>query len=535
MTDATDLGRLRVFGGLRIAFAFIWLSNLALLAGRIWQFGSVPEGVWHPQSVALLFGEMPARSYVGLLWWLAAGSTLMVGLGLFTRPASAVCLVASTFLASTLFSVGKLIHSSQVLVLFVAIMAFSDWGNAVSLDAWRARRQGRPLPLSRATHPGWPMRVSIFMLGLLYLASGFIKVVRGNFLERGNLAAFIQLRAEERVARGGDASPVVDAIVDWLVAHPDATQLLAWGALALEFGFLAALLSPRIRLAALAAAISFHGAIGTMTDLTFYPNVYLLYALLAASALLVFRHRMPALARWLPRERPNSTAAPPLLPVMGWMAAAFVALMIAQRTMAGSGDLGSQVAGATLQAILPSIVRPALFPVSLVVGGLAMAAAIAWLARDAWRVVVDRGEPLERTLLYDQDCGFCQQWVRWCERRGGAERVRFSPCQAESDLREQADIGLDDCAHAAYLVERDENGAVVGRHRGAGAVNGVFANIPGWRNAPLRAFGLVYRLNGVRHAEDLVYGWVAANRHRLGSTTCAMPEAPAGDDGAPRP
>ncbi len=515
----TDLGRLRIYGGLRIAFAAFWLANLALLASRIWQFGSVPEGLWRPISVALLYGDMPARSYVGLLWLVAAGSTTLVGLGLFTRQAGAVAVSSSVLLGSVLFSIGKLIHSTQILILFALVMAFSDWGQALSVDAWRARRAGRPRLLAPVAHPGWPLRVAVGTIGLLYLASGLIKLVRGHFLSSGNMGQFLQLRAAMRGSRGSDAPGWVDLLVDWLVAHPTATTAMAWGALAIELGFLVALLAPRVRLLVLAGAVAFHGAIGTLTDLTFYTNVYLLAALFVASLLLVLRSRSALLQRWLPSRQLPATGPSSLPMTAFWMAGSFVCLFVLERFMTGSGDLGAAAVAQVLRATLPDPARPGVLRAALVLGSLAAVVMLAWLGRDVWRIAAGRSDGVNRTLLYDGDCGFCQRWVAWCHRRGAGSRVSFAPCQDASQLRQRAGISLNDCSHAAFLVEEGADGAL-GRRRGAGAVAGVLEQLPGFRHAGLRLLGALYRLQGIRHVADAVYAWVAANRHRIGRVAC---------------
>jgi predicted DCC family thiol-disulfide oxidoreductase YuxK len=126
---------------------------------------------------------------------------------------------------------------------------------------------------------------------------------------------------------------------------------------------------------------------------------------------------------------------------------------------------------------------------------------------------------LQRVLLFDGDCGFCQQWCDWARRRGAEPSVSFRPCVEERRLREQASISDADCGHAAYLVEV-RGDTVVNTHRAAAALSVVLRQLPGPRNVLWRIVGRLYRVPGLKQIEDWAYGVVARNRHRLGTTSC---------------
>jgi Vitamin K-dependent gamma-carboxylase len=62
--------------------------------------------------------------------------------------------------------------------LFLLLLGRS--GNALSVDAWLARRVGRPLPVWQ---PAWPVRLLQIQLCIIYLSTGVAKLVGKPFLE----------------------------------------------------------------------------------------------------------------------------------------------------------------------------------------------------------------------------------------------------------------------------------------------------------------------------------------------------------------
>lgn len=123
-------------------------------------------------------------------------------------------------------------------------------------------------------------------------------------------------------------------------------------------------------------------------------------------------------------------------------------------------------------------------------------------------------------LLYDADCGFCQRWCHWAIRHGADSAVRFEPCQPSIDLRQRAGISELDCGHTAFLVEVADDGRVIRTRRAASAINGVMAELPGFRNWCYRAISILYMVPGLRQIEDAGYRWIARNRHRFSGQSC---------------
>jgi predicted DCC family thiol-disulfide oxidoreductase YuxK len=123
---------------------------------------------------------------------------------------------------------------------------------------------------------------------------------------------------------------------------------------------------------------------------------------------------------------------------------------------------------------------------------------------------------VDGTLIYDGDCGICNESVRWARAhlRPG-EHVRFVASQEISDLSSYGLTG-DDVAAAAWWV--DPHGSVHGGHRAAAKTlercNGIW---------PLVGRALVAWPLSI--ASAALYRWVADNRHRIsrGGRTCPAP------------
>jgi predicted DCC family thiol-disulfide oxidoreductase YuxK len=112
------------------------------------------------------------------------------------------------------------------------------------------------------------------------------------------------------------------------------------------------------------------------------------------------------------------------------------------------------------------------------------------------------------TIVYDADCGFCTRTADWVAAHG---RATIQPWQT-LDLAAHG-LTVDDVTQAAYWL--DDGGRVTARGAGAAAEALKTCRLP-WR--PL---GYVVYARPVRPLADVVYAWVARNRHRMPGSTDA--------------
>lgn len=271
-----DLGRLRVLAGMRIFWAFMWLTMIAARqpATRI---GQRAESLWTPLSLARWFDTPPSDAYIAFVQAVALVATVCVLVGLFTRAASALCLVSGILFLALGMSWGKVGHTTQAVLLVLIVLGMSEWGACLSVDAAIRRVRGRTLTAPATTWPDWPIWMGTFVLALLYVNSGLHKLVNGHFLDDG-FGSFLRYRLA-LWSQGGSVPEWTQDAVRWVVTHQVIVDLMAYGSVLFEIGFVLALVSPRLRLIFLASAFVFHGAIGVFAGV-FFPQPMMMALLL---------------------------------------------------------------------------------------------------------------------------------------------------------------------------------------------------------------------------------------------------------------
>jgi predicted DCC family thiol-disulfide oxidoreductase YuxK len=125
------------------------------------------------------------------------------------------------------------------------------------------------------------------------------------------------------------------------------------------------------------------------------------------------------------------------------------------------------------------------------------------------------GRPESPRLLFDGDCGFCQQFLRWLERGSPELRSLRVPFQHVDLLA--AGVEEQQCRREVVLLSSEPP------HVGGAAA------LAGWMRhgrATHRAAAVVLLLPGVRGAAAAVYRVVARSRHRLPASVgqaCDLP------------
>lgn len=115
-------------------------------------------------------------------------------------------------------------------------------------------------------------------------------------------------------------------------------------------------------------------------------------------------------------------------------------------------------------------------------------------------------------LIYDADCGFCQQVLDL-----GRRRLPWTPVAIGSRQADLPRYGISDAQaqRAIYLIRP---GRPV--RRGAGAVAAILREQP---NLPWRAVGVLLAMPPVSWLAAGCYRLVARFRHRLPGSTCPVP------------
>jgi hypothetical protein len=181
-------------------------------------------------------------------------------LGLFSRASFALVTVTAAYVLLIPQLGGAVFHDHHLL-WFAALLAASPCGDALSVDAWRARRQGTPPP-SRGPAYGLALRFAWLFVGLIYFfpavhklrAMGLDWVLSDNLRHQlwWKWAMDPALLPRFRVDR-----------VPWLL------HVLAALTLLFELSFVALVFVRRTRLLAVAAALAFHAGTHLLMGIDF--------------------------------------------------------------------------------------------------------------------------------------------------------------------------------------------------------------------------------------------------------------------------
>ena len=279
------LGDLRALAVLRIALGPITLLHLAPFLSDASAGIHYDDHFWHPFAS---WAPRPSGELWAALLWVGAASAVLMACGVLTRLTTftTFAVVAGNLLLSqTHFR-----HNRAFLAILLGVLCLLPTGRWISFDAWRRRRQRRPAP--PPTAPTWPLVLLRVQVSLVYLASGFSKLVDSDWSSG--------LVLWDRAVR---YQHVIHPAPSWLV------DLLTWrglyyvvapGAILTELFLAGGLWWARTRLAAIGVAIVFHLTIEISSSVEVFS-----YAAIAALIIWV----TPAARDRTVRLRSSSAAA----------------------------------------------------------------------------------------------------------------------------------------------------------------------------------------------------------------------------------
>lgn len=261
------------------------LSNVASL--HDWQFA--PVGL-------ASFLELPLPSSVVLTICVAAlVLAAAFALGVLYRVTAPLFALSLLWVTSYRNSWGMLYHTDNLLVLHVMLLAAAPAADTFSVDAWRARRAGKPLA-DDGEHGryGWAIRALCVGTAIAYFLAGVAKLKLGGVAWAGGeqLRAQVAFDSLRKIMLGRDAA----SIGIWLVRHPALFAPLAAATLLIELGAPLALLHRHLALAWALGAWAFHVGVNVTMGITFaYPLSFV-----------AFFPLFPV-ESWLPRVRSGRT------------------------------------------------------------------------------------------------------------------------------------------------------------------------------------------------------------------------------------
>jgi hypothetical protein len=201
----------------------------------------VPE-LWFPVSLfRVLELGLPSAGALHALDTVWKVSLALACMGLFTRAASFVAFALGFYLLGVPHNFGKIHHSDAQLMFILAALALSRAGDHFSLDAWLARRRGRPPAPARSGEYRWPIRLAWLSWILVYFSAGLNKLREAglSWVSAGDMSNRLLLNQATH-------APPTDWGV-WVAAQPALCLFVACLAFGTELSSPLALVNARAR------------------------------------------------------------------------------------------------------------------------------------------------------------------------------------------------------------------------------------------------------------------------------------------------
>lgn len=218
---AARLGMLRVLVGL---YGTIYLT--ARLP-HWWSYGLDDLDRFHPVGLLTLADTplLPAL-YRGLVLAMIALSVPFL-LGWRFRITGPLYAGVALWVITHSNSWGFILHTENLFIVHVLLIAFSPAADALSLDARR-----RALPERRGPQYGATLKLIVAATTLVYFLAAIAKIKNGGwtFVSGESLRNYIAYAAVRKIELGSHASPFSEL----LLPYPSVFAVLAWGSLLLE-------------------------------------------------------------------------------------------------------------------------------------------------------------------------------------------------------------------------------------------------------------------------------------------------------------
>ncbi len=290
----------RPLGVFRIAFAALLLKDALYRLPLAYDFysdsGVVPRAALLELARADRFSLMDAMPHAWMaalffILWAVVAALLLVG--------------CRTRLMTVLsFIILMSVHDRNVYVLTGADtmmrvmsfwMLFVPLGQYYSVDAWLARRRGKPLP---TTVDAFPVRMMQLQVALVYVFAGLLKLLGDTWREGDALAYVLQL----------DTMLLPPGVWFRGVAPDGLLRVLTYGTILVELSFVALVFAPvaqpPLRLLGLALGAALHLGIGILLSIPDFSLVMLISYLLFLEP-----EWIVAAERWLRRRLNRSLPA----------------------------------------------------------------------------------------------------------------------------------------------------------------------------------------------------------------------------------
>ena len=165
--------RVAAFRIVMAGFAFL---DIWVVSGWVSRFSRADGDFYRPVLVLRALPRLgPGPTTV--IWVVLVVALALALAGLFTRAALVVAAPLYCWWWATYYSYGAIMHTRITPLVALTVLAVAPSGQAWSLDAWRARRRGRPLASdARDELAGWALRVVMVLVAAAYMFAAYAKL-----------------------------------------------------------------------------------------------------------------------------------------------------------------------------------------------------------------------------------------------------------------------------------------------------------------------------------------------------------------------
>lgn len=289
VSPAARLGMVRLLVG---AYAFVYLT---IRLPHLWSYGLTDFSRFVPVGVVTL-GEAPTlpwlyRALVLLTW----GLSMPFALGWHHRFLGIPFAGLLLWVLSYSNSWGMILHTDNLLMMHIIVLALAPAAAAVSLDA---RRMGIEARASRRY--GWPLKLMVAIAVGVYFLAGVAKLRNSGmaFFDGNTLRNYVAWGNVRKVALGSHHSPI--GVLS--LGIPGFFGLLSGGSLLLELMAPVALVHRRLGIFWAAMIWAFHiGVLALMAIAFVYPLTFVAFLPLLECETWLER---PKIRHWLRRLLP---------------------------------------------------------------------------------------------------------------------------------------------------------------------------------------------------------------------------------------
>ena len=246
--------------------------------GPYQELAELPDALFDPVPILVWLSSMPPRYVIAAVQVVVVLAVVALIFRKFPRASFAVAWAGFLFVAALWGSRGKVVHNDLLLL----------WGAAPFLAAPGINQPDDAAP-SRRT--GWPVRVSIVVVALIYLFAGYHKLRRSG-------PSWVYGDNMEWVMLWGPAygAPGWKAVTDWVGTNALAARLSAAFIIGLELVFPLAIWHRWIRPLIAVAAVVLHAGTWVLLGLDYWAWAATVAIVLIDWPAVWARRRAPALS-----------------------------------------------------------------------------------------------------------------------------------------------------------------------------------------------------------------------------------------------